>query len=75
MSGNELINEIGEGVEEVIEVPTSNGSTIAKVAVVGTVVAAGVAVVMYVRKRRRAKAENETVEVVKEKNSKKKTQE
>lgn len=61
MSGTELIKE--EGVNEVIsEVSTSN-NTIAKVAVAGVVIAAGVAVVLYVRKRRSSKANNETSEV------------
>lgn len=63
MSGNELMNESMEGAIEVSEVTTSN--TIAKVAVAGVIVAAGVAVVLYIRKKRKANAENPEVEVQK----------
>ena len=51
MSEKELINEEG-AVETVAELATQNGNVIAKVAVEGVVVAAGVAVVLYIRKKR-----------------------
>ena len=63
MNEKEVINETMEGAMELVEVPTT-GNTLAKVAIAGAVVAAGVAVVMYIRKKRKANAvEAEVVEV------------
>ena len=70
MSEKEAINETMEGTMELVEVPTT-GNTLAKVAIVGAVVAAGVAVVMYIRKKRKANAVEAEVVEVKTKNSNK----
>ena len=70
MSENEVINETMEGSMELVEVPTT-GNTLAKVAIAGAVVAAGVAVVMYIRKKRKANAIEAEVVEVKTKNSNK----
>ena len=70
MSENEVINETMEGSMELVEVPTT-GNTLAKVAIAGAVVAAGVAVVMYIRKKRKANAVEAEVVEVKTKNSNK----
>ena len=71
MSEKDVMNETMEGTMELVEVPSSS-NTIAKVAIAGAVVAAGVAVVMYIRKKRKAKAvEAEVVEDSKAKNSSK----
>lgn len=70
MSEKDLVNETMEGTVELVEMPTS-GVTLGKVVLVGTIVAAGVAVAMYIRKKRKANvAEAEVVEV-KPKNSNK----
>lgn len=75
MSGNELINEVGEGaVEEVMDVRPSFGSTLTKVAIAGVVVAAGVAVVMYVKKRKANKEASDEVVLLDEKTNSKKTE-
>lgn len=76
MSKEELVKEIGEDVVEVAEIPISNGNTLAKVAVAGVVIAAGVGVVMYIRKRKARKAAEVTEEavLVTEKDSKKKSE-
>lgn len=64
MSGNELTNETMEGVTvEFSEMPKT-GNILAKVAVAGAIVAAGVGVYMYIRKRKNAKTEK--TEVVEE---------
>ena len=64
MSGNELTNETMEGVTvELSEMPKT-GNILAKVAVAGAIVAAGVGVYMYIRKRKNAKTEK--TEVVEE---------
>ena len=70
MSEKEAINETMEGAMELVEVPTT-GNTLAKVAIAGAVVAAGVAVVMYIRKKRKANAVEAEVVEVKTKNSNK----
>ena len=70
MSENEVINETMEGAMELVEVPTT-GNTLAKVAIAGAVVAAGVAVVMYIRKKIKANAIEAEVVEVKTKNSNK----
>ena len=70
MSEKEAINETMEGTMELVEVPTT-GNTLAKVAIAGAVVAAGVAVVMYIRKKRKANAVEAEVVEVKTKNSNK----
>ena len=49
MSEKDVMNETMEGTMDLVEVPTT-GNTLAKVAIAGAVVAAGVAVVMYIRK-------------------------
>ena len=54
MSEKDVMNETMEGTMDLVEVPTT-GNTLAKVAIAGAVVAAGVAVVMYVRKKRKTK--------------------
>lgn len=67
MSGNELMNEVNEGVvlDTVGEV-TSNKNVFGKVAIVGAVVAIGVAGVLYIKRRRNKKANsNETIVVEK----------
>ena len=70
MSENEVINETMEGSMELVEVPTT-GNTLSKVAIAGAVVAAGVAVVMYIRKKRKSNAVEAEVVEVKTKNSNK----
>ena len=74
MSENDVMNETMEGTMDLVEVPTT-GNTLAKVAivgtVVGTVVAACVAVVMYIRKKRKTNAVEAEVVEVKPKNSNK----
>ena len=62
MSEKDVMNETMEGTMELVEVPTT-GNTLAKVAIAGAVVAAGVAVVMYIRKKRKANAVEEVAEV------------
>ena len=63
MSEKDVMNETMEGTMDLVEVSTT-GNTLAKVAIAGAVVAAGVAVVMYIRKKRKANAvEAEDVEV------------
>ena len=62
MSEKDVMNETMEGTMELVEVPTI-GNTLAKVAIAGAVVAAGVAVVMYIRKKRKANTVEEVVEV------------
>ena len=63
MSEKDVMNETMEGTMDLVEVPTTS-NTLAKVAIAGAVVAAGVAVVMYIRKKRKANAiEAEVVEV------------
>ena len=70
MSEKEVINETMEGAMELVEVPTT-GNTLSKVAIAGAVVAFGVAVVMYIRKKRKANAVEAEVVEVKTKNSNK----
>lgn len=62
MSEKDVMNETMEGTMDLVEVPTT-GNTLAKVAIAGAVVAAGVAVVMYIRKKRKANAVEEVAEV------------
>lgn len=63
MSGNELMNEVNEGVmENVSEVTQTSSHTLAKVAVVGAIVALAAGTVMYIRKRRKANTEETIVE-------------
>lgn len=70
MSEKDVMNETMEGTMELVEVPTA-GNTLAKVAIAGAVVAAGVAVVMYIRKKRKANAVEAEVVEVQTKNSSK----
>ena len=70
MSEKEAINETMEGAMELVEVPTT-GNTLAKVAITGTLILVGVAVVMYIRKKRKANAVEAEVVEVQTKNSKK----
>ena len=70
MSEKEVINETMEGTMDLVEVPTA-GNTLAKVAIAGAVVAAGVAVVMYIRKKRKTNTVEAEVVEVKTKNSNK----
>lgn len=70
MSENEVINETMEGSMELVEVPTT-GNTLAKVAITGTLIIVGVAVVMYIRKKRKANAVEAEVVEVQTKNSRK----
>ena len=74
MSEKELINEEG-AVETVAELATQNGNVIAKVAVEGVVVAAGVAVVLYIRKKRANKAQSDEIVVLDETTDSKKKSE
>lgn len=74
MSEKELINEEG-AVETVAELATQNGNVIAKVAVAGVVVAAGVAVVLYIRKKRANKAQSDEIVVLDETTDSKKKSE
>lgn len=75
MSGNELIKEVGEGaVEEVMDVRPSFGSTLTKVAIAGAVVAAGVAVVVYIKRRKANKETSDEVVLLDEKTNSKKTE-
>ena len=62
MSEKDVMNETMEGTMDLVEVPTT-GNTLAKVAIAGAVIAAGVAVVMYIRKKRKANAVEEVAEV------------
>ena len=62
MSEQDVMNETMEGTMDLVEVPTT-GNTLAKVAIAGAVIAAGVAVVMYIRKKRKANAVEEVAEV------------
>lgn len=62
MSEKDVMNETMEGTMDLVEVPTT-GNTLAKVAIAGVVIAAGVAVVMYIRKKRKANAVEEVAEV------------
>ena len=70
MSEKDVMNETMEGTMDLVEVPTT-GNTLPKVAIAGAVVAAGVAVVMYIRKKRKANAVEAEVVEVKTKNSSK----
>ena len=70
MSEKDVMNETMEGTMELVEVPTA-GNTLAKVAIAGAVVVAGVAVAMYIRKKRKANAVEAEVVEVKTKNSSK----
>ena len=70
MNEKEVIKDTMEGAMELVEVPTT-GNTLAKVAIAGAVVAAGVAVVMYIRKKRKANAVEAEVVEVQTKNSRK----
>ena len=62
MSEKDVMNETMEGTMDLVEVPTT-GNTLAKVAIAGAVIAAGVAVVMYIRKKRKANAVEKVAEV------------
>ena len=62
MSEKDVMNETMEGTMDLVEVPTT-GNTLAKVAIAGAVIAAGVAVVMYIRKKKKANAVEEVAEV------------
>ena len=62
MSKKEVINETMEGAMELTEVPTTV-NTLAKVTITGTLILVGVAVVMYIRKKRKANAVEEVAEV------------
>ena len=53
MSENEVLNN--EGVETLSEVSYSNGNVLGKVVLTGVIIAAGVATVLYIKKRRAAK--------------------
>ena len=70
MSEKEVINETMEGAMELAEVPTT-GNTLAKVTITGTLILVGVAVVMYIRKKRKANAVEAEVVEVQTKNSSK----
>ena len=70
MSEKDVMNETMEGTMDLVEVPTTS-NTLAKVAIAGAVVAAGVAVVMYIRKKRKANAVEAEVVEVQTKNSSK----
>lgn len=70
MSEKDVMNETMEGTMDLVEVSTT-GNTLAKVAIAGAVVAAGVAVVMYIRKKRKANAVEAKVVKVQTKNSSK----
>lgn len=70
MSEKDLMNETMEGSMELAEIPTT-GNTIAKVAIAGAIIAAGVAVVLYIRKKRNANTEEAEVVEVQTKDSKK----
>ena len=70
MSEKDVMNETMEGTMDLVEVPTTS-NTLAKVAIAGAVIAAGVAVVMYIRKKRKANAVEAEVVEVKPKNSNK----
>lgn len=54
MSENEVLNN--EGVETLSEVSYSNGNVLGKVVLTGVIIAAGVATVLYIKKRRAAKS-------------------
>ena len=70
MSEKEAINETMEGAMELVEVPTT-GNTLAKVTIASILVAAGVAIVMYIRNKRKANAVEAEIVEVKTKNSNK----
>ena len=53
MSENEVLNN--EGVETLSEVSNSNGNVLGKVVLAGVIIAAGVATVLYIKKRRSTK--------------------
>lgn len=59
MSEKDLMNETMEGSYVISEVPTSK-NTLIKLAGAGLVIAAGVGVIMYIKKKRKA---NQMVEV------------
>lgn len=64
MKETEVKDLMNEGVVEMTNEVSSTGSVMPKVIIAGTIVAVGVAAVMYVRKRRAKKlAEIETEEV------------
>lgn len=64
MKETEVKDLMNEGVVEMTNEVSSTGSVIPKVIITGTIVAVGIAAVMYVRKRRAKKlAEIETEEV------------
>ena len=50
MSEKDVMNETMEGTMDLVEVPTT-GNTLAKVAIAGAVVAAGVAGLIYVSRK------------------------
>lgn len=70
MREKDVMNETMEGTMDLVEVPTTV-NTLAKVAIAGAVVAVGVAVVMYIRKKRKANAVEAEVVEVQTKNSSK----
>lgn len=70
MSEKDVMNETMEGTMDLVDTSTT-GNTLAKVAIAGAVVAAGVAVVMYIRKKRKANAVEAEVVKVQTKNSSK----
>ena len=70
MSEKDVINETMEGTMDLVEVPTA-GNTLVKVAMAGVIITAGVAIAMYIRKKRKAKVVETEVAEVKTKNSSK----
>ena len=70
MSKKEAINETMEGAMELVEVPTTD-NTLSKVIITSTLIAAGVALVMYIRNKRKANAVEAEIVEVKTKNSNK----
>ena len=70
MSEKDVMNETMEGTMDLVEVATT-GNTLTKVAIAGAVVAVGVAVVMYIRKKRKSNAVEAEVVEVQTKNSSK----
>ena len=70
MSEKDVMNETMEGTMDLVEVPTT-GNTLAKVAIAGSVLAAVVALVMYIREKRKTNAVEAEVVEVKPKNSNK----
>ena len=70
MSENNVMNETMEGTMDLVEVPTT-GNTLVKVAIAGSVLAAVVALVMYIREKRKTNAVEAEVVEAKTKNSNK----